>query len=82
MKEKRIKRGTLLIMLRVNLIERENMKVKKLIKILEQAPQNIDVNIFDNSTEYLLPIEDIWIPKKEDTKDNTEVQLVINKPII
>ncbi len=69
-------------MLRVNLIERENMKVKKLIKILEQAPQNIDVNIFDNSTEYLLPIEDIWIPKKEDTKDNTEVQLVINKPII
>ena len=58
------------------------MRVKKLIKILEQAPQDIDVNIFDNSTEYLLPIEDIWIPKKEDTKDNKEVQLVINKPII
>ena len=48
------------------------MKVKRLIKILEQAPQDIDVNIFDNSTEYLLPIEDIWIPKKEDTKDNKE----------
>ena len=58
------------------------MKVKKLIKILAQAPQDIDVNIFDNSTEYLLSIEDIWIPKKEDIKDNTEVQLVINKPII
>ena len=55
------------------------MKVKNLIKILEQAPQDIDVDIFDNSTEYLLPIEDIWIPKKEDIKDNPEVQLVINK---
>ena len=56
--------------------------MEKLIKILEQAPQDIDVNIFDNSTEYLLSIEDIWIPKKDDIKDNTEVQLVINKPII
>jgi hypothetical protein len=55
------------------------MKVKKLIKILEQAPQDIDIIIFDNSTEYLFPIEDIWIPKKEDIKDNTEVQLVINR---
>ena len=58
------------------------MKVKKLIKILEQAPQDIDVNIFDNSTEYLLSIEDLWIPKKEDIKENTEVQLVILKPIL
>ena len=55
------------------------MKVKKLIKILEQAPQDIDIIIFDNSTEYLFPIEDIWIPKKEDMEDNPEVQLVINK---
>ena len=41
------------------------MKVKKLIEILKQAPQNIDVDIFDYSTEYLLSIDDIWIPKKK-----------------
>lgn len=58
---------------------RDNMKVKKLIEILKQAPQNIDVNIFDYSTEYLLSIDDIWIPKKEDMEDNPEVQITINK---
>ena len=51
------------------------MKVKKLIEILKQAPQNIDVDIFDYSTEYLLSIDDIWIPKKEDMEDNPEVQI-------
>jgi hypothetical protein len=55
------------------------MKVKELIKLLQQAPEDIDVDIFDYSTEYLLPIDDIWIPKKEDMEDNPEVQLVINK---
>ena len=55
------------------------MKVKELIKILKQAPQNIDVDIFDYSTEYLLPINTIWIPKKEDMKDNPEVQITINQ---
>ena len=55
------------------------MKEKKLIEILKQAPQNIDVDIFDYSTEYLLSIDDIWIPKKEDMKDNPEVQITINE---
>jgi len=55
------------------------MKVKELIGILKQAPQNIDVDIFDYSTEYLLPINNVWIPKKEDMKDNPEVQITINK---
>ena len=55
------------------------MKVKKLIELLKQAPQNIDVDIFDYSTEYLLSIDDIWIPKKEDMEDNPEVQITINK---
>ena len=55
------------------------MKVKKLIKLLQKAPKDIDVDIFDYSTEYLLPIDDIWIPIKEDMEYNSEVQLVINK---
>ena len=54
------------------------MKVKELIKILRQAPQNMDVNVFDHSTEYLLPINKVWLPKKEDIKDNPEVQIEIN----
>ena len=58
---------------------RDDMKVKKLIEILKQAPQNIDVDIFDYSTEYLLPINNVWIPKKEDMKDNPEVQITINE---
>jgi hypothetical protein len=55
------------------------MKVKKLIKLLQQAPEDIDVDIFDYSTEYLLPINNVWIPKKEDMKDNPEVQITINE---
>ena len=55
------------------------MKVKELIKLLQQAPENIDINVFDNLTENLLLIDDVWIPKKEDMKSNKEVQLVINK---
>ena len=55
------------------------MKVKKLIEILKQAPQNIDVDIFDYSTEYLLSIDDIWIPKKEDMEYNPEVQITNKK---
>jgi len=55
------------------------MKVKKLIEILKQAPQNIDVNIFDYSKENLLSIDDIWIPKRKDMEDNSEVQITINQ---
>ena len=55
------------------------MKVKKLIKILEQAPQDIDVDVFNHDTDYLQKIDDVWIPGKEDMKDNPEVQLEINK---
>ena len=55
------------------------MKVKELIKILKKAPPDIDVDIFDYSTEYLLPINTVWIPKQEDMKDNPEVQITINK---
>ncbi len=35
------------------------MKVKELIKILKKAPPDIDVDIFDYSTEYLLPINTV-----------------------
>ena len=55
------------------------MKVKELIKILKQAPQNIDVDIFDYSTEYLSPINTVWIPQKKDMRDTPEVQITINK---
>ena len=58
---------------------KDKMKVKDLIKILKKAPQDIDVDIFDYSTEYLLPINKVWIPKKEDMEDNPEVQITINK---
>ena len=55
------------------------MKVKKLIKLRQQAPEDIDVDIFDYSTEYVLPINNVWIQKKEDMKDNPEVQITINE---
>ena len=55
------------------------MKVKELIKLLKQAPQNIDVNIYDNKKEYLQEIDCVWIPNKEDLKYNSEVQLQINR---
>jgi hypothetical protein len=61
------------------LTRKDKMKVKDLIKILKKAPQDIDVDIFDYSTEYLLPINKVWIPKKEDMEDNPEVQITINK---
>ena len=54
------------------------MKVKELIELLKQAPQNIDVDVFNHDTDYL-QIDDVWIPGKEDMKDNPEVQLEINK---
>ena len=55
------------------------MKVKELIKLLKQAPQDIDVDVFNHSTDYLQKIDNVWIPSKEDMKDNPEVQLEINK---
>jgi hypothetical protein len=55
------------------------MKVKELIKLLQQAPQDIDVDVFNHGTDYLQKIDGVWIPKKEDMKDNPEVQLEINK---
>jgi|TARA_R100001143_G_C3298935_1_gene104703 hypothetical protein len=59
------------------------MKVKELIKILKKAPQDIDVDIFDYSTDYLLPINKVWIPKtKQDMKDTPEVQITINNQVL
>ena len=55
------------------------MTVKELIKLLQQAPKNIDVEIYNHDTDYLQKIDSVWIPKKEDMKDNSEVQLEINK---
>ena len=55
------------------------MKVKELIKLLKKAPQNIDVDVFNNDTDYLTKIDSVWMPNKEDMKDNPEVQLEINK---
>ena len=55
------------------------MKVKELIKLLKQAPQNIDVYVFNHETDYLQKIDSVWIPTKKDIKDNPEVQLEINK---
>ena len=55
------------------------MKVKELIKLLQQVPQNIDVNVFNHKTDYLQKIDGVWIPNKQDIKDNPEVQLEINK---
>ena len=57
------------------------MKVRELIKILKQAPQDIDVDVFNHDTDYLQKIDNVWIPGKEDMKDNPEVQLEINKHI-
>ena len=55
------------------------MKVKELIKLLKQAPQDIDVDVYNHDTDYLQKIGNVWIPGKEDMKDNPEVQLEINK---
>ena len=55
------------------------MKVKELIKLLQQAPQDIDVDVFNHDTDYLQKIDGVWIPNKQDMKDNPEVQLEINK---
>ena len=55
------------------------MTVKELIKLLKQAPQNIDVDVYNHDTDCLQKIDSVWIPNKEDMKDNSEVQLEINK---
>ena len=55
------------------------MKVKELIKLLKQAPQDIDIYVFNHDTDYLQKIDSVWIPNKEDMVDNPEVQLSINK---
>jgi len=55
------------------------MTVKELIKLLKQAPQNINVDVYNHDTDYLQKIDSVWIPNKEDMKDNSEVQLEINK---
>ena len=55
------------------------MKVKELIKLLQQAPQDIGVDVFNHDTDYLQKIDGVWIPNKQDMKDNPEVQLEINK---
>ena len=56
------------------------MKVKELIKMLKQAPKNIDVNIFDIKDDYLGVIKKVWFPRtKLDKRDNNQVQITINK---
>ena len=55
------------------------MTVEELIKLLKQAPQNIDVDVYNHDTDRLQNIDSVWIPNKEDMKDNSEVQLEINK---
>ena len=56
------------------------MKVKQLIKILEQAPKNIDVDIYDKKDDCLGTIDEVWFPKtKLDKRDNNQVQITIRK---
>ena len=55
------------------------MKVKELIELLKQAPQNINVDVYNHDTDDLQNIDSVWIPNKEDMKDNSEVQLEISK---
>ena len=55
------------------------MKVKQLIKLLKEAPQNIDVNVYNHDTDNIEEINCVWIPNEEDINDNCEVQLEINK---
>ena len=50
--------------------ERRIMILKQLIKILQQAPQDIDVDVFNHSTDYLQKIDNVWISNEKDMKDN------------
>mgnify|MGYP003120994488 FL=1 len=54
--------------------------VKELIKLLKQAPKNIDVNIYNIDDDCLSTITEIWFPKtKLDKKNNNEVQITTMK---
>jgi hypothetical protein len=55
------------------------MKVKELIKLLQQAPQNIEVNVYNHNTDNVEEINCAWIPTEKDMNDNPEVQLEISK---
>ena len=56
------------------------MKVKELIKILKQAPQNIDVDIYNIKDDCLGSIKEVWFPKsKLDKRDNNQVQITISE---
>ena len=56
------------------------MTVKELIKLLKQAPQNIDVDIYDIKDDFLGTIKEVWVPKsKLDKRDNNQVQITIDK---
>jgi len=55
------------------------MKVKELIKLLKQAPQDIEVNVYNYDTDNVEEINCAWIPTKKDMNDNPEVQLEISK---
>tara|TARA_B110001450_G_scaffold241238_1_gene250580 strand:- start:45 stop:221 length:177 start_codon:yes stop_codon:yes gene_type:complete len=56
------------------------MTVKELIKLLKQAPQNIDVDIYDIKDDCLGTIKEVWVPKsKLDKRDNNQVQITIDK---
>ena len=41
------------------------MTVKELIKLLKQAPQNIDVDIYDIKDDFLGTIKEVWVPKSK-----------------
>ena len=56
------------------------MKVKELIKLLNQAPKNIEINIYDIKDDCLGTIKEVWFPKtKLDKRDNNQVQITIIK---
>ena len=56
------------------------MKVKELIKLLKQAPKNIEVDIYNLDDDCLGTITEVWFPKtKLDKRDNNQVQITIMK---
>jgi hypothetical protein len=52
------------------------MNVKKLKEILNYAPNNMEVEIFGINGDFLTPLDECWIPEKQDMLDgNTAIQL-------
>ena len=56
------------------------MTVKELIKLLKQAPKNIDVDIYNIKDDRLGTVKEVWFPKtKLDKRDNNQVQISIDE---